>query len=266
MDIHSVSLRGKRNQNEDKHSVILNIDNKDLEKADINYFGVYDGHGGKFVSKYLAKNLPNFFTDKRVQYPLKKKYINAVYQHLQKVLKEKYSNYVRQCGSTCLVAIHSRKLDVNYLNVINTGDSRCVLCRDNIAITLTKDHKPNWPEERARIEGLGGQIYSDGTDFRVKDLSVSRAFGDTDAEPFLTCMPDIYRYKMEKSDKFMVLACDGLWDVLTSQDVVNFILNECYDLSSNTRINKSINIARKLAEYAIHKGSFDNVSILVVFF
>jgi serine/threonine protein phosphatase PrpC len=266
MDIHSVSLRGRRNQNEDKHNVILNIDGKDQEKAQVNYFGVYDGHGGKFVSKFLAKNLPNFFIDKRVQYPLKKKYIYAVYEHLQKILREKYASYSTQCGSTCLVAIHSRKLDVNYVNIMNTGDSRCVLCRDNLAITLTKDHKPNWPEERNRIEKLGGQIYSDGTDFRIKDLSVSRAFGDVDAEPYLTCMPDIYRYKLDKNDKFMILACDGLWDVMTGQDAINFVLNECYDNTLNTRINTNINVARKLAEFAIHKGSLDNVSILIIFF
>lgn len=266
MDIHSVSLKGKRNQNEDKHNVILNIDNKDPEKAPINYFGVYDGHGGKFVSKFLAKNLSNFFVDKRVQYPLKKKYIHTVYEHLQKILKEKYLSLASQCGSTCLVAIHSKHDDVDYINVMNTGDSRCVLCRDNLAITLTKDHKPNWPEERARIEKLGGQIYSDGTDFRIKDLSVSRAFGDIDAEPYLTCMPDIYRYKLDKNDKFMVLACDGLWDVMNGQDVVNIILNECYDSTLTTRTNKNVNIARKLAEFAINKGSFDNVSILVIFF
>lgn len=266
MDVHSVSLKGKRPQNEDKHNIILNIDGKNKDFTNINFFGVYDGHGGKFVSKFLEKNLPNFFLDKRVKYPLKKAYINTVYTYLQNTLSEKFKEYANHCGSTCLVATHFKIDDQNYLNIMNSGDSRCVLCRDNLAIALTKDHKPYWPEEKRRIEKLGGKIYFDGADYRIKDLSVSRAFGDLDAQPYLTNIPDIFRYKIEKSDKFIVMACDGLWDVMSNSDVVNFLLNECYDTNLEERINININIARKLAETAIAKGSTDNVSILVIFF
>jgi serine/threonine protein phosphatase PrpC len=63
----------------------------------------------------------------------------------------------------------------------------------------------------------------------------------------------------------MVLACDGLWDVLQNQDVVNFVLSNSYD-EKNNRINKNTNIARKLAEYAIMRGSGDNITCIVVFF
>ena len=106
---------------------------------------------------------------------------------------------------------------------------------------------------------------SAGFDWRVKDLSVSRAFGDIDATPFLSHRPDLYRYKLDKNDKFFVLACDGLWDVMSNCDVVNFILLHCYDNTTNVRINKSINIAKKLAEYAIKKGSTDNITIVAFF-
>lgn len=266
MDVHSVSLKGKRPQNEDKHSIILNIEGKNNDLSTVNFFGVYDGHGGKFVSKFLEKNLPNFFLDKRVKYPLKKTYINTVYTHLQDLLKDKFKEYSNHCGSTCLVVTHFKYNTQNYINVMNSGDSRCVLCRDNTAIPLTKDHKPYWPEERRRIEKLGGKIYFDGADFRIKDLSVSRAFGDLDAQPYLTNMPDIFRYKIEKSDKFIVMACDGLWDVMSNSEVINYILNECYDSGLESRINKDINIARKLAEYALTKGSMDNITILIIFF
>lgn len=265
MDIHSISLKGKRQQNEDRHNIILNIEGKDSELSKINFFGVYDGHGGKFVSKFLEKNLPKFFLDKRVIYPLKKTYINTVYTDLQNLLKNEFKEYSTHCGSTCLVVIHYNYNSFNYITVINSGDSRCVLCRDNTSIPLTKDHKPHWPEEKRRIENLGGKIYFDGVDYRIKDLSVSRAFGDLDALPYLTNMPDIFRYKIEKSDKFLILACDGLWDVLSNSEVSNYILNECYDDKLNERINKDINIAKKLAEYAISKGSMDNITILIIF-
>jgi hypothetical protein len=90
-----------------------------------------------------------------------------------------------------------------------------------------------WPEEKRRIKNLGGTIthYPKGDDPRIKGLSVSRAFGDFNAEPYLTNMPDIFRYKLDKNDKFIVFACDGLWEVLQNQDVVNFILNESAEMS-----------------------------------
>lgn len=267
MDIYTVSLKGIRNQNEDKHDVILNINGKDTGKTDINYFGVYDGHGGKFVSKFLTKHLPPILTNKNLKYPLPSKTVSSIYTQLQNTLKEQYKQYATHCGSTCLVVIQFKNHDANYLNIYNTGDSRCVLCRDNLAMALTKDHKPNWPEERIRIESLGGVIKKDRgcDDWRIKDLSVSRAFGDIDAEPYLTNTPDIFRYRMDKTDKFLIIACDGLWDILSNQEAVNFVLGECYDGMLQNRKNKNINIARKLAEYAIQKGSGDNVTIIIVF-
>lgn len=267
MNVHSVSLKGRRESNEDKHNIILNENGKNNNYVPVNYFGIYDGHGGKYVSKYLSENLPEKFMNKNVHYPLTKNYILQEYTNIQNNLKYNSNGEAMHCGSTCLVVLHYKyaKDGRYYINVINSGDSRSIICRDNMAMPLTKDHKPDWPEERHRITALGGNIYYDGDDYRIKDLSVSRAFGDCKAEPYLTCIPDIFRYRIEKNDKFIVLACDGLWDKLTNQEVVNFILNECYDGITNKRINKKINIAKKLGEYAIFKGSTDNISIIIVF-
>ena len=145
------------------------------------------------------------------------------------------------------------------------GDCRCVICRNNIAIPLTKDHKPNWPEENHRISKLGGTIEFDKVDWRIGDLSVSRAFGDVEHYPYVIHYPDIFTYEIIEKDKFIVLACDGLWDVLSNQDVVNYILMECYDNTLTTRINHSVNIAKKLADYAIKKKSTDNITVVVIF-
>lgn len=267
MNVHSVSLKGRRDSNEDKHNIVLNENSKNPDMLPINFFSIFDGHGGKFVSKFLSDNLPKFFINKNVTYPLTKKYIYDVYDGLQNQLKKDHISESLNCGSTSLVLIYYKrsKDNTNYINVLNTGDSRCVICRDNLAYPLTKDHKPSWPEEKHRIQSLGGNIYFDGDDYRIKDLSVSRAFGDVKAEPFVTYTPDIFRLKLEKNDKFIVMACDGLWDKLSNQDVVNYILNECYDNTTNNRINKNINIAKKLGEYAIYKGSTDNITIIIIF-
>jgi serine/threonine protein phosphatase PrpC len=268
MNVHSVSLKGRRVNNEDKHNIILNEDGHIPEYANVNYLGIYDGHGGKYVSKYLSDNLPILFMDKLVKYPLKRNYILDSFKNINDQLETNHKNYTTHCGSTCLVVIHYKSLKDGqyYINLMNTGDSRCIICRDNLGIPLSKDHKPHWPEERHRIQQLGGKIYYDGDDYRIKDLSVSRAFGDFAASPYVTYVPDIYRYRLEKNDKFIVLACDGLWDRLSNQEVVNFILTECYDSSTTTRINKNVNIAKKLGEYAIQRGSNDNVTIIIIFF
>ena len=265
MNVHIVSKKGKRPQNEDKHNVIINIDNSNRNMQAINFYGVYDGHGGKYVSGYLSENLPKFFLNKSVEYPLSGRYINSIYKHINTDLKTNHSKQSTHCGSTCLVAIEYNHKDSRYLDILNTGDSRCVICTDNVAICKTKDHKPNWPEEQNRIKDLGGKVYYDGFDWRVKDLSVSRAFGDLDAQPFLTNKPDVYRHRIKKNDKFIIMACDGLWDVFDNQEAVNIVLGTCYDIKTGKKNHCKTNVAKKLAELAIEKGSTDNVTVTVVF-
>lgn len=265
MDVYHASLKGLRDQNEDRHNIIQNINNKDCTKSKINFYGIYDGHGGKEVSSFLSEKLPDYFM-KKMEYPLPKKYILKAYDHIQNLLRNNHKNMAYRAGSTCLVVIQYEKDGFKWLNVMNTGDSRCVMCRDNFAYPLTKDHKPGWPEERHRIEQMGGKIYLDGPDYRIGDLSVSRAFGDVDAEPYVTHVPEISKYKLDKSDKFIIIACDGLWDKVANQDAVNFVLLNCYDKTTKKRINKNMNIANELANYALHKQSTDNISVIVVFF
>ena len=267
MKVYSHSLQGKRESNEDQHSIIFNLDGSNKEMNDIKFLSVYDGHGGKLVSKYLKDNLPIYFIKKfKRNIYLKQemfcKYVNNVYNLLQSNLKEEHPRAVNYCGSTSCTIIHciDHKEKIPFLWIINVGDSRAVLSNENgIAIPLSKDHKPNSPEERVRIEQLGGKIVFDGVDWRIKDLSLSRAFGDVECTPYVTHLPQIYCRKLSTGDKFLILACDGLWDVLSNQDAVDFIL----DLETK---NYRGNYAKVLAEYALEKGSMDNVTVIVYYF
>ena len=128
MNVHSVSLKGKRNQNEDKHIVQMNCDGKNTELNNINMFGVFDGHGGKDVSKFIRTNIPKYFTKKGIKYPITRKYIENVHDHLQQVLKKNHSAIADNMGTTSLIVLHYKDDGDEYLNVINVGDSRCVLC------------------------------------------------------------------------------------------------------------------------------------------
>ena len=267
MDVYHSSLKGLREQNEDRHTIIKNLKGSNNSISKINFFAIYDGHGGKEISDFLSKNLPQYFIKKNLEYPISKKYIKEVYNHIQNLLRIKHKNIAYRQGSTCLSLIQYIKNGSVWLNIINTGDSRAVICRNNFAHPLTKDHKPNWPEEKSRIEKLGGKIYLDGPDYRIGDLSVSRSFGDISSMPYVTHVPDIFKVKLDKTDdKFIILACDGLWDKVESHDAVNFVLSYCYDSTLTKRINKTTNIAELLAQYALKKHSTDNVSVIVIFF
>ena len=113
MRIHVISLKGLREANEDKHTIKIYLDSDNGKEnndfAKVNYYGIYDGHGGKFVSNFLYKNLYTFFIDKRVKYPLTKNYVNNAYNCLQKNLETSYPKESQSCGSTALVVVHFRE-------------------------------------------------------------------------------------------------------------------------------------------------------------
>lgn len=274
MIVHSYSLLGKRPSNEDAHVAIKNINKNKKNMRPINFFSVFDGHGGKAVSAYLKENyhkffLSNYWTDDLNNSNLVKNYIKKVHNCIQGKLSNKNRNISYSIGSTCLSCMFykDKNKKINYY-ITNLGDCRAVLCNSSDqAVALTEDHKPNSIEERQRIEKLGGSVYYDHGVYRVANLSVSRAFGDIDATPFLTHIPKVKKFKLKK-DKFMILACDGLWDALSNQQAVNFVLKKIKNLNvlgDNHSKNRN-NIAKQLGEHAINKGSYDNVSIIIVFF
>jgi len=264
-NICSISLKGVRPSNEDRLSILLNSDKKDKKFKDIDLFAIFDGHGSRIISKFLYDYLPIFFMSPKVKYPLTKKYINAVYTKIQEKIIEKCDKYAKISGSTSLVVAKYHDGISTYIDIVNLGDCRCVLCRDNLAVQLSKDHKPSWPDEKARIEKLGGIIKFDAGDWRIGDLSVSRSFGDLDNLPYVTHIPEIFKYRISKEDKFMILACDGLWDVVSNNDAVNIVLSTCYK-PDGKRKETYPNIAKKLAEFALENHSTDNLSIIVIFF
>lgn len=268
-----------RDTNEDEIDIVFNYDNKDKSLKPFNYFAVYDGHGGSAISKYIKERLSRYFMENKRDYDIRRKsanqYIYSVYEGMQNKIQDSTIR-ARGCGSTALVVIQHGKNNVhNLLKVINLGDCRAVLCDcNNRAIALTKDHKPMAFDEFRRITNLGGNITQDrGDDPRINNLSVSRAFGDLDAKPHVTHLPEIFDYELnvksgEIADKFLIMACDGVWDVLSCQDAVDFVLFRLSEIRQiETRKGKGTNnIAQMLGKHAISKGSEDNISVIIIFF
>ncbi|RLN88456.1 hypothetical protein BBJ28_00008987 [Nothophytophthora sp. Chile5] len=158
---------------------------------------------------------------------------------------------------------------------VNLGDCRAVLCRGGRAVPLTSDHKPDRPDERQRIEQAGGYVGKIAGISRVYSaagaglamqresstyLAVSRAFGDRTLKvptPLVSCEPEIRRCQMESEDLFLVLACDGIWDVLSDQEVVDIALPLVQDAKA---------AAAAIVKAAYKKGSADNLTATVVMF
>jgi protein phosphatase 1L len=123
-------------------------------------------------------------------------------------------------------------------------------------VPLSVDHKPNSKEERSRIEDAGGVVVWAGT-WRVGGvLAVSRAFGDRPLKRFVIPTPDIREEALSRSDECLILASDGLWDVVGNQDAVALI--------KDTR--NAEQAAKRLVTEAYHRGSADNISVVVLKF
>lgn len=111
----------------------------------------------------------------------------------------------------------------------NAGDSRCVLSDSGKAVEMSIDHKPDLSTEKARIEKAGGFV----EDNRVKGvLNLSRSLGDLEYKQdsqlsvelqMITCVPEIKVVPLIKSHDYMIIACDGIWDCLTSQECVTMV-------------------------------------------
>ena len=156
--------------------------------------------------------------------------------------------------------------------VANAGDSRAVLCRGGQAIPLSHDHKPFIKVEHDRIVGAGGFVQAG----RVNgNLALSRAIGDHEFKQntslpierqMVTCVPDIISEKIKNDDEFMVIACDGIWDSLSSAEVVQFI-KEKIDVGK-MKLDKICEalIMKCVAPSYYHEPGGDNMTVVIVMF
>jgi len=168
----------------------------------------------------------------------------------------------------------------NKLYIANSGDSRGVMCQGGNAVILSEDHKPNLPSEVERVVKYGGHVKKHGEIYRINgDISVSRSFGDIElkdedtlGEKFVTVEPDVRVFDINDETEFVILACDGLWDVISSEEAVEFIrenLKEYEYTKSDSLKNRNNDIfftSMALSGLAREKGSKDNISCLIVCF
>jgi len=145
-------------------------------------------------------------------------------------------------GTTACVAV----VRAGVITVANVGDSRCVVCTEGIAKDLSVDHKPEDEVEKTRIEKAGGKITKEG---RVNGgLNLSRALGDHQyklntellpEEQMISPCPDLVSHTITKEDEFMVVACDGIWNCMSSQEAVDFVREHITDAKQSLECSKT---------------------------
>uniref|UniRef100_A0AAQ5Y7S1 Protein phosphatase 1G n=1 Tax=Amphiprion ocellaris TaxID=80972 RepID=A0AAQ5Y7S1_AMPOC len=177
-------------------------------------------------------------------------------------------------GTTAVVALIRGK----QLIVANAGDSRCVVSERGKAVDMSYDHKPEDEVELARIKNAGGKVTMDG---RVNGgLNLSRAIGDhfykrnktlPPEEQMISAMPDVKVLTLNEDHDFMVIACDGIWNVLSSQEVVDFI-SERMKQDQNGKTRPLSSIVEELLDHCLAPDTSgdgtgcDNMTCIIITF
>ncbi|XP_057791417.1 probable protein phosphatase 2C 60 isoform X3 [Salvia miltiorrhiza] len=169
-------------------------------------------------------------------------------------------------GSTACIAI----IRNNQLLVANAGDSRCVMSRKGKAYELSKDHKPDHATEKKRILDAGGYVQYG----RVNgSLNLSRAIGDMELKQnrslpaekqIVTANPDIIKVDLSEDDEFLIVACDGIWDCMSSEQTVDFVKQQLNSEKKLSVVCERV-LDRCLAPASGQEGC-DNMTMILVQF
>lgn len=178
-------------------------------------------------------------------------------------------------GTTAVVALIRGK----QLIVANAGDSRCVVSEGGKAVDMSYDHKPEDEVELARIKNAGGKVTMDG---RVNGgLNLSRAIGDhfykrnknlPPEEQMISALPDIKVLTINDDHDFMVIACDGIWNVMSSQEVVDFIQSKITQKDENGVLRPLSSIVEELLDQCLAPDTSgdgtgcDNMTCIIISF
>jgi len=230
------SMQGWRKNMEDAHISDANFD------KDIQLFAIFDGHGGsevaRFCEKYFGKELRNNSNYKNGNYQdaLRETFLRMDVMLQNKQYSEELNSYRHEptdepktyeteAGCTSNVVL----IKGTDLYCANAGDSRCILYTNKTVIPLSEDHKPNNERELDRIQKAGGWV-SEG---RVNaNLNLSRSIGDLEykknlklkpEEQLISAFPDIVQRTIKAEDGFLVMGCDGIWEIQTEEEICNIV-------------------------------------------
>jgi len=241
---------GRRPNMEDEITVVGSF----RGSKDEDLIGVFDGHSGKEASAYASNHLHHIVAEQLEH----NSDISEVLKSSFFELNEKMKKEDLQSGTTALVALFIK--DIGY--IANCGDTRAVLYNKGTTIRCSIDHRPEEVTEMKRLESTGGTITTTinkvgKVTSRICGLSVSRALGDFNMSPHVISDPYIHGpIQVYSEDCFLILACDGLWDMMKDEEATNII----------SSIMDPEEAAIRLRDFAYKRGSTDNITVLVLRF
>lgn len=273
---------------EDVHTYVANF----AERLDWGYFAIFDGHAGKQTARWCGNNLHTLLESEilakeaaaTADAPFD---VKDVLHHVFVTADDRIEEEsLGLSGSTAAVAMLRWETDRpdqavgtgkpcgsgaydfvptaahrRMLYTANVGDLRIVIYRGGTPYRLTYDHKASDASEIARVRDLGGLVLKN----RVNGvLAVTRSLGDSYLKPLVTGRPFTTSTEITPDDEFLILACDGLWDVVSDSAACK-VVSDVFDrqLHEAQPFDPAV-AAKKLCQYAIDKASTDNVTVMVV--
>jgi len=241
-------------------------------------YGVYDGHSGARAANFLRTRLHQAIASqlRRVAAGPAGQVVSVTPRQARLALEQAFEQVDEEllgrgadgengsCAAVCLVC-------PEFLVTAHAGDCRVVLWRGGTAVPLTADHRASAPAERARVEAAGGFVAYNRV---LGQLAVSRSFGDRAfksidvsgggaSEPniaqLVTAAPDVTVARWKRGD-FLVIACDGVWDVMTDQEASDFVVN-AYATSGN---NMQLAVEQLVHCVEHERRSTDNITAIAV--
>lgn len=275
------TMQGWRKEMEDAHL----IEQLEEEKS---ILGVYDGHQGNQVSQFCANEMATTlmgttsygqsYEDALIEAYLQLDSQMKTTEGMKKLAEikktENYDNHMlvhgfcdmsQDIGTTALTAI----IDEHLMTIANVGDSRAVMLKNDEVIQLTTDHKPSIKSEMERIQSCGGVIRNN----RVNgNLSLTRALGDhqfkkgNDVNKYLISpIPEITNVDLDGSEELVVMACDGVWDVMSNEEVINHIKEGLENNHQLDFICEEI-LKKCLSDNPYEHPGSDNMTLIIAIF
>ncbi|KAF8403578.1 hypothetical protein HHK36_011682 [Tetracentron sinense] len=274
----SFATCGRRETMEDTHFLMPQMCNE----KDIHVFGIFDGHRGGAAAEFSARALPGFLqtlgSTSSPSDALLEAFVKTDDTFRSELASRRNDKGLIQKdwhpGCTAVASLIIK----NKLFVANAGDCRTILCRGGCPFALSKDHVASCLEERERVIREGGEVKWQVDTWRVgpaalqvficiledlypgftllNDYRVTRSIGDDDLKPAVTAEPEITETILSSEDEYLVMASDGLWDVVSNEEVISIIRDT---------VKEPGMCSKRLATEAAERGSKDNITVIVVF-